>query len=155
MKYTWVLPNLAVGSDPRVDEEFRELKALKITAILSLQTDEDRTDGGIENERTAADRAGLVFCSVPIEDFNRVQLQTCLPDSVAVLEGMLKQGHNVYVHCSAGVNRSPTVVAAYLHWCLGYELLQALIHLHACRRCLPNAEAIQGARWAGAAGSDG
>jgi len=53
------------------------------------------------------------------------QLQTCLPDSVAVLERMLKQGHSVYVHCSAGVNRSPTVVAAYLHWWLGYELFQA------------------------------
>src|ERR1700730_445070 len=79
MKYTWVLPNLAVGSDPRVDEEFQELKALKITAILSLQTDEERTDGGIEDEPTAADKAGSVFCSVPIEDFNRAQLQTCLP----------------------------------------------------------------------------
>ena len=73
---------------------------------------------------------------------------------VAALERMLKQGHSVYVHCSAGVNRSPTVVAAYLHWCLGYELLQALIHLHACRRCLPDAEAIHGARWAGAMDRD-
>jgi hypothetical protein len=62
-----ILPNLAVGSDPRVDEEFQELRALKITAILSLQTDEDRTDGGIEDERTAADKAGLVFCSVPLK----------------------------------------------------------------------------------------
>jgi protein-tyrosine phosphatase len=155
MKYNWVLPNLAVGSEPHVDEEFQELKALRITAILSLQTDEDRSDGGIEYERAAADRAGLVFCSVPIEDFNRAQLQSSLPDSVAALERMLKQGHSVYVHCSAGVNRSPTVVAAYLHWCLGYELLQALIHLHACRRCLPDAEAIHAARWAGEAGSDG
>jgi protein-tyrosine phosphatase len=89
----------------------------------------------------------------PIEDFNRAELQTCLPDSVAALERMLKQGHSVYVHCSAGVNRSPTVVAAYLHWCLGYELLQAFIHLHACHYCLPDAEAIHGARWEGAPGS--
>jgi protein-tyrosine phosphatase len=154
MRYAWVLPNLAVGPDPQVDEEFQELKARKITAILSLQTDEDRTHGGIEDERTAAERVGLVFCSVPIEDFNRAQLQSSLPDSVAALERMLKQGHNVYVHCSAGVNRSPTVVAAYLHWCLGYELLQALIHLHACRRCLPDAEAIHGARWPGATDRD-
>jgi protein-tyrosine phosphatase len=155
MKFTWVLPNLAVGSDPRAEEEFQELKTQKITAILSLQTDEDRAEGGIDGERTAAVQAGLVFCSVPIEDFNRDQLQTCLPDSVIALERMLKQGHSVYVHCSAGVNRSPTVVAAYLHWCLGYELLQALIHLHACRRCLPDGDAIHSARWAGAAGSEG
>jgi hypothetical protein len=60
--------------------------SLKITAILSLQTDQDRTGGGIEGERTAADKAGLVFCSVPIEDFNRAEPQICLPDSVAALE---------------------------------------------------------------------
>jgi hypothetical protein len=57
--------------------------SVKITAILSLQTDQDRTGGGIEGERAAADKAGLVFCSVPIEDFNRAEPPICLPDSVA------------------------------------------------------------------------
>ena len=113
---------------------------MRIAAIRSFQTDEDRTNGVIEEERTAADKVGLVFCRGPIEHFKSRPRQSSLPDSVAALERMLKQGHNLYVHCSAGVNRSPTVVAAYLHRCLGYELLQALIHLHACRRCLPDAD---------------
>ena len=65
MKCTWVLPNLAFSSDPRVDAGFRELKSLQITAILSLQTVEDRGDVGIEGERWAAHNAGLVFSSVP------------------------------------------------------------------------------------------
>ena len=146
MKCTSVLPNLLVGSDPRLKDEFEELKSRKVTAILSLQTDEDRVEGGIEGERTAAHEAGLAFSSVPVEDFNRADLRISLPESVAELDRLLKQGHTVYVHCTAGVNRSPTVVAAYLHWCLGVELLQALIHLHACRDCLPDAEAILGAR---------
>jgi protein-tyrosine phosphatase len=153
MKCTWILPNLAVGSDPCIEEEFQELKLLKITAILSLQTDQDRGDGGIEGEQTAARKAGLAFASVPIEDFNRADLQTCLPDSVDALERMLKQGHTVYVHCTAGVSRSPTVVAAYLHWCLGLELEQALTHLHASRDCLPDADVIHSARRPGAVGS--
>lgn len=153
MECTHVLPNLLVGSDPRLEEEFQELKSLKITAILSLQTDEDRGEGGVEGERTAAQKAGLAFSSVPVEDFNRADLEICLPKSVAELERLLKQGHTVYVHCTAGVNRSPTVVAAYLHWCLGMELLQALIHLHACRDCLPDVHAIHGARRSDAAGS--
>lgn len=54
MKCSWVLPNLAIGSDPRADQEFQELKLLQITAILSLQTDEDRGVGGIEGELAAA-----------------------------------------------------------------------------------------------------
>lgn len=153
MKCTWILPCLLLGPDPRIEKEFQELKSLRATAILSLQTDQDREGGGIEGERTAAQKAGLAFCSVPIEDFNRADLQTCLPDSVAALERMLTQGHTVYVHCTAGVSRSPTVVAAYLHWCLGLELVQALTHLHGCRDCLPDGDAIQGAHWPGAVGS--
>jgi protein-tyrosine phosphatase len=146
MKCSWVLPNLAIGSDPRVDEEFQELKLLQITAILSLQTDEDRGVGGIEGELAAAHKAGLAISSVSIEDFNRAELRARLPESVAALERLLKQGHTVYVHCTAGVNRSPTVVAAFLHWCLGLELLQAVTHLHECRDCSPDVEAIHGAR---------
>jgi hypothetical protein len=57
--------------------------------------DEDRGDAGIEGEHCAARKAGLAFSSVPIEDFNHANLQVCLPDSVIVLERMLKQG----AHC--------------------------------------------------------
>ena len=146
MNCSWALPNLAVGSSPKLDEEFQELRALKVTAVLSLQTDEDRGEGGIEAERTAAEKAGLIFSNVPIRDYNRVDLRTCLPAGVAELERLLQQGQTVYVHCTAGVSRSPTVVAAYFQWCLGVELLQVLVHLHACRDCLPDAEAIHNAR---------
>ena len=47
MNCSWALPNLAVGSSPKLDEEFQELRALEVTAVLSLQTDEDRGEGGI------------------------------------------------------------------------------------------------------------
>ena len=88
MKCTWVLPNLAFGPDPRVDAEFQELKSLQITAILSLQTDDERGDAGIEGERCAAHRAGLVFSSFPIEDLNQADLRGCLPGSMATRERM-------------------------------------------------------------------
>jgi protein tyrosine phosphatase (PTP) superfamily phosphohydrolase (DUF442 family) len=151
MNCSWVLPNLAFGSHPRVDDDFQKLKSQKVTAILSLQTDEDRGESGIEGERAAARNAGLAFSHVPIEDLNGADLRARLPAGVAELDRLLKQGHTVYVHCTVGVSRSPTVVAAYFQWCLGVDLLQILIHLHACRHCLPDADAIHDARWGGAA----
>lgn len=36
------------------NDEFQQLKALNITAILSLQTEEDGHEGAIESERIAA-----------------------------------------------------------------------------------------------------
>jgi len=46
-----------------------------ITAILSLQTDEDLRERGIEWERKAALAASLTFRSVPVRDFDVADLQ--------------------------------------------------------------------------------
>lgn len=34
--------------------------------------------------------------------------------AVRLLESLIRQGHKVYVHCSAGVYRSPQIVVLYL-----------------------------------------
>ena len=65
MNCSWITPNLVLGSSPSFDKDFQKLKSLNVTAVLSLQTDEDRGDGGIEGERIAANKGGLVFASVP------------------------------------------------------------------------------------------
>lgn len=147
MKFDRVLPNLFVGPDPRAVEDFEELRSRQITAILSLQTDEDLRDRGAGWEKKSASAAGLAFRIVPVIDFNSADLQRKLPDCVSALDEMLKAGQTVYVHCTAGVSRSPTVVAAYLHWCLGWPLKRALAHLKKKRDCCPNADAIGAAQW--------
>jgi protein-tyrosine phosphatase len=149
MKWDRVMPGLFVGPDPREEADFEALKAAKITSILSLQTKDDLRDRGIEWEERSALKVGLAFRSVPVTDFNSADLQRKLPDCVSVLDGMLKAGHSVYVHCTAGVSRSPTVVAAYLHWCLGWPLRRALTHLEETRNCAPNSDVIRAAIWAG------
>lgn len=127
--------------------DFDALKAVNITAILSLQTKGDLRDRGIEWEERAALRAGLEFRSVPVTDFDADDLRHKLPGCVSVLDGMLKAGHSVYVHCTAGVSRSPTVIVAYLHWCLGWPLRRALTHLDKTHNCVPNSDAIRAAIW--------
>jgi protein-tyrosine phosphatase len=146
MNCSLIRPKLWVGHDPRDDEDFENLRALAITAILSLQDDEDRGAEGIESERKAAVDAGMVFENVPVKDFSMADLQLRLPTCVAALERLVGQGHTVYVHCTAGVARSPTVVAAYLHWGCGWELERALEHLQECRACAPCGDAILNAR---------
>jgi len=144
-----VLPSLFVGPDPREGADFEALRSLAITAILSLQTSDDHRDRGVGWEEEAARAAGLDFLSIPVTDFDSANLRHKLPECVKALDQMLKAGHSVYVHCTAGVSRSPTVVVAYLHRCLAWPLAQALSHVTEIRDCCPNSEAIRHANWPG------
>jgi protein-tyrosine phosphatase len=141
-----VLPSLFVGPDLREEADFETLRSLKITAVLSLQTKDDLRDRGVGWEQKAARAAGLHFLNLPVTDFDSADLQRKLPECVRGLDGLLKAGHSVYVHCTAGVSRSPTVVVAYLHWRLAWPLAQALAHVKEIRDCCPNSEAIRRAR---------
>ena len=55
----------------------------------------------------------------------------------------MRQGHIVYVHCNMGVNRSPSIVIAYLHWVVGWDLEKATDHVMKCRSCDPYLDAIE------------
>jgi protein-tyrosine phosphatase len=138
-----ILPNLFVGPAPTDDDDFRELKELNITAILSLQTEEDDSAGAIENERNTAIAIGMTFTNLPVTDFDRLELARKLPECVKTVEGLLAHVDTLYLHCTAGVNRSPTVAAAYLHWSLRWPLEKALEHIETCRKCCPDEVAIR------------
>jgi protein-tyrosine phosphatase len=149
MKCDCVVPGLFVGSDPRYEEDFAGLRSLGITAILSLQTEDDCRESGLEQERRSASSAGIAFQNVPVTDFDRMELQRRLPECVSALDELIRAGHAVYLHCTAGVNRSPTIAAAYLHWVQGYPLEDALARVENARRCVPDGEAIRRARRTG------
>lgn len=143
MKCHRVIPHLFVGPALLADDDFQQLRALNVTAILSLQTEEDGEDGAIERERKAAVQAGISFTNLPVTDFDRLELLWKLPKCVAMVEHILTSGNTLYLHCTAGVNRSPTVAVAYLHGCLQWPLEQALEHIRGCRNCCPDADIIR------------
>src|SRR5438445_7930058 len=110
-----ITENLLVGSSLLDANDFEELRSLGVTAILSLQSEEDMGKRGIHWEETEAFSTNLAFRSVPIQDFDNADLQWKLPECVLMLDSLLKAGHTVYLHCTAGASRSPTVAVAYLH----------------------------------------
>ena len=93
-----------------------------------------------------AEAACFVFRNVPVTDFDALDLKRQLPRCVMVLDELVVAGHRVYVHCAAGVTRSPTVIVAYLHWKLDWPLEKALNHLHDVRNCSPQGDVIRRAK---------
>lgn len=141
MRCHCVCPYLVVGPAP-FEEDFEQLKALGVTAVLSLRTEEDGPEGAIERERDAAIAGGMKFTNMPVTDFDRLELIRKMRNCVAEVERMIADGNTVYLHCTAGVNRSPTVAVAYLHWCLEWPLEKAVAHLQLFRVC-PDEEAVE------------
>jgi len=119
MDVSQILPNLFVGSYPGSPEDIDRLQNdFGVTAVLNVQTDEDMTCwgvnwGGLESHYRTT---GVEVRRGPVRDFDPEDLRRNLPKCVEVLDELLHQGHAVYVHCNMGINRSPTIVIAYLHW---------------------------------------
>ncbi len=146
--YDPILPELFVGSYPESGEEIDQLKKeTGITAVLSLQTDEDldllRLDWPALE--TCYKTSGIELRRVPVRDFDPEDLQAKLPECVRALDQLLSAGHSAFLHCTAGAGRSPTVAIAYLHWCRGWDLGQAAAHVKGCRPCSPSLDAIRSA----------
>ena len=146
MDYSEILPNLFVGSCPKSPADIDGLQRDgRITAVLNVQTQEDFDYWGIDWDKLEAyyRRMGVEVRRVPVRDFDPQDLRNRLPEAVEAVDELLSDDHVAYVHCSAGINRSPSTVIAYLHWIEGWHLDRAVDHVTTCRSCDPYVEAIR------------
>ena len=130
---------LWVGRYIRPDDvEF--LSQLGISAVVNLQSSQDLLEYHISMNKLfqVYSEAGIDICHIPIMDSDREALSANLPEAVIRLEELLRpSGSKVYVHCTAGINRGPTLVAAYLMKTYGLSSIEAYDHVRNQRRCDP------------------
>ncbi len=123
------------------------IRQMGINAIVNLQSDEDLMQYRIPMEqiRRLFSRAGIGIHRIPITDFNHDSLSANLPRAVLVLEELLvPSGSKVYVHCIAGINRGPTLAAAYLMKAHGYSSGEAYARVKKQRHCDPFFSVLEG-----------
>ena len=116
LDYHRITPSLYVGTYPQTPEDVLHLKGVGVTAVLSVQSDLDLDERGVDWPRfwKFYTSHGIAATRVPITDFDSGSLRRRLEDAVGALEGFVASGKVVYLHCTAGVNRSTTVAAAWL-----------------------------------------
>ncbi len=144
MDVSKILANLFVGSFPTGPKDIDILRREGVTAVLNVQTDEDMANWGVHWKRMESyyREVGVEVRRVPVRDFDKDDLRRQLPKCVEALDELLQQGRVVYAHCNMGINRSPSIVIAYLHWILGWDLERAADHVMKCRSCDPYLDAI-------------
>lgn len=108
--FSWVVPGkLAAmpvpGRERPLAEDAAFLEQNGIRVLISLT--EEPPDHGILASRSIAQR------HIPVQDFTAPTLEQMI-EFVAVVEDSVAAGKAVGVHCTAGLGRSGTMVAAYL-----------------------------------------
>jgi len=83
----------------------RELKRNKITNIINVTTHLPNHYQGY---------IGLTYSRVKVEDEECENLGVHFPAVTSYMESLRLKGERVFVHCSAGASRSPSIVLAYL-----------------------------------------
>lgn len=130
-----VLPDVWLGPHPRDDADVEAIAAVGVTAVLSLQTDDDLREHGVDLAVLdgAYARRGIRHERFPIRDFDQADLLAKLAAAVDRLHRLRAKGHRVYVHCTAGMGRSPAVVVGELCLHGGLSPDAALDRVRACR----------------------
>jgi hypothetical protein len=140
-----VFERLTVGPCPNTPERIRAVKQAGYTAVVSVQTDEDLTELGLSWPLLWKFLVGqgLSCQRVPIRDFDQKALARGLEEAVAAVNDLHRSGHRVYLHCTAGVNRSPSVAIAWLMAHQQMELEVAWELVTARRPSAPHRSAIE------------
>ncbi|CAI5466245.1 unnamed protein product [Closterium sp. Yama58-4] len=150
--YTRVHPKIIVGSQPQTPEDIDRLQRDEgVQVILNLQQDHDMAywsvDIGAIIKRCR--ERHVEHHRRPAVDFDPNSLRHELPRMVAVIAKAVAEGKTVYVHCTAGLGRSPAAVIAYLFWFAEprVDLNGAYDHVTSLRPCGPKKDAIRGATY--------
>lgn len=89
----------------------------------------DLTDIPNEKEADLCNTSGVEYIKIPVP--SKKQFKQPLAKAATVLEKLVKQYDHIIVHCDAGIDRAPFVVALYLsnvaHLSLGqaYNIVKA------------------------------
>ena len=145
LTYAQILPRLFIGSHPRTTGDIERLRRESgITAVLNIHTDDDMRAVNLDFPPLEAhyETCPILLRRVPMVE-EQVELRAKLYSAIQALSELLAEGHTVYLHCTAGIGRAPTVAIGYLHTCLGWGWDVAVAHVKQARECAPHVEALR------------
>jgi atypical dual specificity phosphatase len=104
--FSWIdRPHLAACARPADADEFSWLRQQGIQILLTLSEDRPR--------RHWVDAAGLLVVHIPIIDMD-APTQEQIDRAISTLQRARAHGMAIAVHCTAGLGRTGTILAAYL-----------------------------------------
>lgn len=123
---------------PRGDEDLAiELSALRragVQTLVSLLTDAECAERGLNEESAACNAASIGFIRFPIVDRSVPASREGFSILIKQLTALLKAGTFLAIHCRAGIGRSSLVAACVLGAC-GTNADEAFEQISLVRGC--------------------
>ena len=109
---------LAILARPRggdwLSDEVAGWRDAGVQVVVSLLSEDEARELRLSDEARLLDVSGLKFLSFPIDDYDVPASEGALRQLVKELQELLENGHNVGIHCRAGIGRSSVVAACLL-----------------------------------------
>jgi hypothetical protein len=98
------------GAQPKGEEQYRALRALGVTTILKLNSND-----GVSEEAALCRELGLEVVLVALREWTVATdaSHPCVCAAVREIKRARQSGAAVYIHCNAGKNRTGFIVGAY------------------------------------------
>ena len=129
---------LAIVARPRggnwLCDELTALSREGIDVLVSMLTDEESTELGLERESEKCETAAITFVNLPIPDRSVPADAHEFLRSVEQLAEMVREGRFLGVHCRASIGRS-SVLAVSVLVRLGWDVNEAFDAVEAARGC--------------------
>lgn len=128
LKFSKVTPQILVGSYPRSRADLQLLKENNVSAIFSIQSERDFRSHGLSPHyfKLLCEEHGIKFRLYEIEDMNNADFIERADGGLSILSELVREGMTVYIHCSAGMYRSPQMIVLYLAMCEQNSVEQAI-----------------------------
>ena len=111
--------NLAIMPRPRSGEwladEITGWSRLGVQTVVSLLELHEVRELDLASEESLCRAAGLQFISFPVPDRGVPSNSVAFPNLVTAIEGRLRAGESIAVHCRAGIGRSGLLGACILN----------------------------------------
>jgi protein-tyrosine phosphatase len=108
LKYSRVTESIYVGPQHRINGK-RALEHAGITHIINMRSEFDDELYGL----TLGDVHSDNYCYLPTIDDDPISAEH-IERGIAFISSAIESGGKVYIHCSAGVGRAPSMAAAFL-----------------------------------------
>ncbi|OZG75488.1 hypothetical protein BTA51_01140 [Hahella sp. CCB-MM4] len=94
-------------------EDIHYLSSLGITKVVSLLEFREACELGLENEERELQHHGIEYQNFPIQDRGLPNL-TLFAELVDALYEEIQRGHNLAIHCRAGIGRTGMLASCIL-----------------------------------------